>query len=63
MKVTMTERTSLMTLLLEKMSVMNEESLDEKTARMIERMIIPRVATKHINLWINQLEIKRREMS
>ena len=63
MEVAMTERTSLMTLLEEKMmDVMNEDSLDEKTSRMIERMTILRVATKHINLWIRQLEMKRMEM-
>ena len=27
-----------------------------------ERMVVLRVATKHINLWIRQLEMKRQEM-
>ena len=42
--------------------MMNVENLDEETARMVERVVIVRVATKHINLWIRQLEMKRREI-
>ena len=49
--------------LLEKMaSMMNVEELDEETTRMTERMVVIRVATKHINIWIRQLEMKRKEM-
>ena len=44
------------------MTTMNIEGLDEKTARMVERVVILRVATKNINIWIRQLEMKRREM-
>ena len=36
--------------------------LDEETARMIGRMVVLRVTTKHINLWARQLEMKRREI-
>ena len=57
------ERTGIVTELLERMkSVMRVESLDEETTKMIERPVVLRVSTKHINLWIRQLEIKRREM-
>ena len=51
-------------MLLEKvMKMMNAIDLDEETTRMVERIVVLRVATKHINIWIRQLEIKRREMS
>ena len=43
-------------------TVMSEEALDQETTRHVERMIILRVSTKHINLWIRQLEMKRMEM-
>ena len=36
-------------------------SLDDETIRMVERMVIIRISTKHINLWIRQLEMKRKE--
>ena len=39
------------------------EVLDEESSRMIERIVIIRISTKHINLWIRQFEMKRREMS
>ena len=42
---------------------MNVEMLDEETTRMAKRIVVLRVATKHINLWIRQLEMKRMEMS
>ena len=29
---------------------------------MTERMVVLRVATKHINIWIRQLEMKRKEI-
>ena len=51
-------------MLLEKvMKCMNAKGLDEETTRMVERIVVLRVATKHINLWIRQLDIKRMEMS
>ena len=37
--------------------------LDEETTRMMKRMVVLRIATKHINLWMRQLEMKRKEMS
>ena len=50
--------------LLEKMkAVMNVEKLDEETTRMVKRLVIIRISTKHINLWMRQLEMKRKEMS
>ena len=44
------------------MTTLNVEDLDEETARMVERMVVLRVATKHINLWTRQLEMKRNEI-
>ena len=40
-------------------SKMNEEALDQEIIRDVERMVILRVSTKHINLWIRQLEMTR----
>ena len=40
----------------------NVEALDDETIRMVERMFVLRISTKHINLWMRQLEMKRREM-
>ena len=44
------------------MKMMNLEDPDEETARMVERTMVLRVATKHINLWISQLEMKKNEI-
>ena len=50
-------------MLLEKlMKMANVEKLDEETTRMAERMVVLGVATKHINLWMRQLEMKRRKI-
>ena len=35
------------------------EELDDETTMMVERLAVLRIATKHINLWILQLEMKR----
>ena len=35
------------------------EVLDEETIRMVEIIAVIRISTKHINLWIRQLEMKR----
>ena len=49
--------------LIEKMiTVMNVEVMDEEASRIVERMAVVRVSTKHINLWIRQLEMKRNEI-
>ena len=50
------------TVLEEVAEAMNVEKLDEETTRMVERIIIMRISTKHINLWMRQLEMKRREI-
>ena len=42
--------------------MMNVEMHDEETTRMVERIIVLRISTKHVNLWIRQLETKRREI-
>ena len=44
------------------MTSLKGDDLDEETTRMVERMAVLMVATKHINLWIRQLEMKRQEM-
>ena len=50
--------------LLEKaMGMLKVEALDDETIRMTERMVVLRVATKHINLWMRKLEMKRKEIS
>ena len=59
----MIEGTTILKALLGRMmEMMRVESLDEETTKMIERLVVLRVSTKHINLWIRQLEIKRREI-
>ena len=45
------------------MEVLKVDDLDDETIRMTERMVVLRVATKHINLWMRQLEMKRKEIS
>ena len=51
-----------MTLLKKTAEAMNVADLDEETNRMVERIVVLRVATKHINLWKRQLEMKRKEI-
>ena len=41
---------------------MDVDFVDEETTGMIEKLVVLRVATTHINLWIRQLEMKRREV-
>ena len=41
---------------------MNVDVLDEETIRMTERLVVIRISTKHINLWMRQLEVRRKEM-
>ena len=49
---------------LEKMKdSMNVDILDEETARMTKRLVVIRISTKHINLWMRQLDMKRGEIS
>ena len=51
-----------MTLSVKVEEMMNVDRLNEETARMVGRIVILRLSTKHINLWIRQLEMKRKEM-
>ena len=45
--------TVFMKAVLEKMKdSMNVEVLDDETARMTKRMVVIRISTKHINLWM-----------
>ena len=58
-----TNRTPFMKIVLEKVGeMMNGEMLDEETTMMVERIIVLRLSTKHINLWTRQLEMKRSEI-
>ena len=43
--------------------VMKVEVLDEEMNMMVERLAVLRIATKYINLWIRQLEMKKMEVS
>ena len=55
-------RFEMLRMLVKGMVMMNEENVDEETIREVERMIVLRVSTKHINLWMRQLEMKRKEI-
>ena len=41
---------------------MKMENMDEEATRMAKRMVVIRISTKHINLWMLQLEMKRNEI-
>ena len=57
------ERTSLVKSSLDTVKgITKVEQIDRETARMTERLVVVRVATKHINLWMRQLEMKRNEI-
>ena len=43
--------------------MMKVDTLEEETIRMVERVVVLRISTKHINLWMRQLEMKRREIA
>ena len=56
------ERSSFLEMMFKKVMMALNSDLGEETARMTERMVVLRIATKHINLWVRQLEMKRREI-
>ena len=63
MKNATTERIPIVAVLLERLKeMMRDESLDEETTRMVERLVLLRVSTKHINPWMRPLEMKRMEI-
>ena len=41
---------------------MNVDILDEETTRTEKRLVVIRISSKHINLWIRQLDMKRVEI-
>ena len=43
-------------------NMMNVHNLDEETSRMIKGLVVVRISTKHINLGMRQLEMKRKEI-
>ena len=45
------------------MKMRPKDVLDEEVTRIVERSAILRLLTKHVNLWILQLETKRREIA
>ena len=45
------------------MEWMNVGDLDEETTRMVKKIMILRISTKHINLWIRQLEMDLQAIS
>ena len=58
-----TNESAFMKMLNEKMMTTTKvDVLDEETIKNIERMVVLRTSTKHINLWMRQLEMKRNEM-
>ena len=42
--------------------MMRVDEPDEESTLMVERLAVLRIATKHINLWSRQLEMKRSEI-
>ena len=56
------ERSSFLEMMVKKVMTALNSDLDEETARMTERTVVLRIATKHINLWARQLEMKRLEI-
>ena len=42
--------------------LMNVFVLEEETIRMVEKTVLLRLSTKHINLWVRQLDMKRKEI-
>ena len=43
-------------------TTLKEEDLDEETTGLTERTVVLRISTKHINLWMRQLEMKMMEI-
>ena len=62
MRVSKDEGTIVMKLKVKMMEWLDVRELDKETIRMVERFVILRISTKHINLWIRQLEMKRKEV-
>ena len=63
MKDAASERSSFMRKLLEKTKeIMRVDVLNKETTMKVERMVVLRLSTKHINLWTRKLETKRNEI-
>ena len=43
--------------------MINEDALDDQTIRMTEMIVLSRLSTKHVNLWMHRLEMKRTEIN
>ena len=58
-----TDESTFMKMLAEKMMTKTKvDVLDDETIKNIVRMVVLRTSTKHINLWMRQLEMKRNEL-
>ena len=44
----------------EKMAEIVKGDLDQETIKTVERIIVLRIATKHINLWMRKVKMKRK---
>ena len=63
MKDAASERSSFVKSVLEKIRrIMKVDVLNKETTMTVERMVVLRLSTKHINLWTRQLETKRNEI-
>ena len=63
MKDASSERSSFVKSVLEKiMRIMKVDVLDKETTMTVERMVVLRLSTKHMNMWTRLLETKRNEI-
>ena len=63
MKDATSERTSLVKSLLDTMKeIVKVEQIDHETVRMTEMLVVLRISSKLINLWMRRLEMKRKEI-
>ena len=59
MRILKSKRSLFLRLFLERVvRLLNVDDLEEETSRMVERIVVLRVATKHINQGVFQLEMK-----
>ena len=64
MKGVKTSESTYLKLLFEKtMTMTKADVFDDETIKNIERMVVLRISTKHVNLWMHHLEMKRSETS
>ena len=54
------ERSSFLEMLVKKVTTALNFDIEEEFARKTERMVVLRIAAKHIYIWMRQLEMKRK---